>query len=101
MKGLKTKREPPRCIRCQREMQDTHRRIKHPICSDCRLGYRVDLWLELPQCYTEYTAKKEPVTREMAEALGRGLKRQGAGGRIVAVPSEQIIDEWGRHVATA
>jgi hypothetical protein len=57
-------------------------------------GYRIDLKLATTGSYIEYTSLKVPVTREMAEALGRGLKRQGAPGRIVRVPCGDVIEEW-------
>jgi len=57
-------------------------------------GFRVDLKLTTTGTYIEYTSLKVPVTLEMAEALGRGLKRQGAAGRIVEVPDEKIIESW-------
>jgi hypothetical protein len=61
------------------------------------VGFRVDLKLADSSGggFIEYTAIKIPVTLEMAEALGRGLKRQGAAGRIVEVPGEKIVEEWG------
>ena len=94
MRGYRTQREPQRCAECQRELQYTHRRVRRPVCADCRLGYRVDVWLTLPQSYTEYTALRAPVTLAMAEALARGLKRQGAAGRIVTVPGGEVVEEW-------
>ena len=56
-------------------------------------GFRVDLQLVTGE-WIEYSSLKKPVTREMAEALGRGLKRQGAGGRIVEVPSQVVVETW-------
>ena len=56
-------------------------------------GYRVDLRLVTGE-WIEYTSLKVPLTREMAEALGRGLKRQGTGGRIVEVPANVVVEEW-------
>jgi hypothetical protein len=58
-------------------------------------GYRVDLKLTTTGTFIEYTSLKVPVTLEMAEALGRGLQRQHAAGRIVAVPSGEVVKEWG------
>jgi hypothetical protein len=57
-------------------------------------GYRVDLKLVTGE-WIEYTSLRVPVDLPMAEALGRGLKRQNAGGRVVEVPGEKIIEEWG------
>jgi len=57
-------------------------------------GYRVDLKLVTGE-WIEYTSLRVPVTLEMAEALGRGLQRQHAAGRIVAVPSGDVVKEWG------
>jgi hypothetical protein len=58
-----------------------------------RAGYRLDLRLVTGE-WIEYTSLKVPVSREMADALGRGLKRQGAGGRIVETPSGVVVEEW-------
>jgi hypothetical protein len=57
-------------------------------------GFRVDLKLTTTGTYIEYTSLKVPVTLEMTEALGRGLKRQGAAGRIVELPGARIVESW-------
>jgi hypothetical protein len=57
-------------------------------------GFRVDLKLTTTGTYIEYTSLKIPITLEMAEALGRGLKRQGAAGRIVRIPSQEVVETW-------
>lgn len=57
-------------------------------------GFRVDLYQQQYGFYMEYTHRTKPVTREMAEGLAEGLKRQGAGGRILALPSGEIVEEW-------
>lgn len=44
--------------------------------------------------YAEYTSLKVPVVREFADSLVRYLKRQGSPGRLVAVPSQIVIEEW-------
>jgi len=56
-------------------------------------GFRVDLRLCTGE-WIEYTSLKVPVTLEMAEALGRGLKRQNAAGRIVELPGARIVESW-------
>jgi hypothetical protein len=44
--------------------------------------------------YIEYTSLKVPVTREMAEALAGHLRRNKTGGRIIRIPSGEVVDEW-------
>lgn len=63
-------------------------------------GYRVDLLVAMTQTYAEYTALKKPVTMDMAESYARGLKRQGQGGRIVAVPSGAVIEVWATQASS-
>lgn len=62
----------------------------------------MDVLMTLTGTYTEYTGLKTPDTLAMCEALGRGLKRQGAAGRIVKVTGREktvndfveVIESW-------
>lgn len=56
--------------------------------------YRVEILMSLTISYAPYTSLKTPVDLEMAESLGRYLKRQRSPGRIVEVSSGRIIEEW-------
>lgn len=93
MRRLHTVREPQRCFECGHDMPDG-KRVHHPVCADCKKGYRVDFLMEATGTYAEYTSLKAPVTLAMAQALGRGLKRQGQSGRIVTVPGNEVVEVW-------
>ncbi len=54
-----------------------------------REGYRVDVFMTLTGTFTEYTGLKTPDTLEMCQALGRGLRRQGAAYRVVKVTGKE------------
>jgi len=94
MKSYQTTREPQRCFECGTNMTTDVKRFRHPVCADCRRGYRVDMLMLSTGTYAEYTALNAPVTLAMAEALGRGLKRQGQPGRIVSVPGDEVVEVW-------
>jgi hypothetical protein len=51
--------------------------------------YRVDIKSTLTGEWFEYTSLHQPTTLEMAEALGRGLQRQGQQFRIVEVTGKE------------
>jgi hypothetical protein len=57
-------------------------------------GYRVDLYQHQFKFWMEYTHRTKPVTLEMAQALARGLTRQGQGCRIVELPSQNVVEEF-------
>ena len=57
-------------------------------------GYRVDIWIKETKSYAPYTGPKRPVTFAMAYAYRNYLKRGHAGGRVVEVPSQKVIEEW-------
>jgi hypothetical protein len=57
-----------------------------------RRAYRVDI-LTTIGIYAEYTTRKG-VGLAFAKSLVDGLKRQGAPGRLVEVPTEIVMDEW-------
>jgi hypothetical protein len=51
--------------------------------------YRVDILSALTGEWFEYTSLHQPATLGMAEALGRGLQRQGQPYRIVEVTGNE------------
>lgn len=55
--------------------------------------YRVDLFIPGTGLYTPYTSKAG-TGLPMCESLASGLTRQGAGCRIVELPSGTVIQEW-------
>jgi hypothetical protein len=55
--------------------------------------YRVDLFIPGTGLYTPYTAKNG-TTLAMCQSLASGLTRQGAGCRIVELPSGTVVEEW-------
>ena len=70
-------------------------------------GFRVDIQLVFKtrdgvsiSSFVEYTSRKIPVTREMAQSLAEHLKRGQAAGRIVQVPEEIVVEEWERRRST-
>jgi hypothetical protein len=68
-----------------------------PVASD---RYRVEYLVAETQRFVAYTSLKQPVTLAMAEALGRGLKRQGQAGRILEFGTDKIVEAWDRTVVT-
>jgi len=62
-----------------------------------RTTYRVDLVISTGN-YASYTSR-EGTDLGMAQSLATGLKRQSQGGRIVELPSGNVIDEWACGVA--
>lgn len=57
-------------------------------------GFRLDVFITETRKYAEYTSLKQPMPYAMIWALGKGLERQGAGGRIVDCSTGEIIREW-------
>lgn len=57
-------------------------------------GYLVEFLVFETGLYAAYTHPQKPVSRGMAEALGRGLKRQGQPGRIVTLPDRALVETW-------
>jgi hypothetical protein len=55
--------------------------------------FRVDLFIPGTGLYTPYTSK-EGTGLAMCQSLASGLTRQGAGCRIVELPSGTVIEEW-------
>ena len=60
-----------------------------------RIGYRVDVKSTLTGTWFPYTAKNTPLDRAIAESLAEHVKRGGSAGRLVEVPTEKVLDEWG------
>jgi hypothetical protein len=59
-----------------------------------RVTYRVDVIVPTGG-YVEYTSRRG-VAKGMATSLADHLKRNGAGGRMVELPSGEVLDEWAR-----
>jgi hypothetical protein len=55
--------------------------------------YRVDIFIPGTGSYTPYTAPKG-TGLPLCESLASHLKRNGAGGRIIELPSGVVKEEW-------
>jgi hypothetical protein len=56
-------------------------------------GYRVDIRLvDAGGVLAPYSADR--IDRDMADSLATHLKRNNSAGRIVEVPSEEVIETW-------
>lgn len=60
------------------------------------ITYRVDV-LTTIGTWACYTALKG-TDKAMADSLANGLKRQGAAGRMVELPSGVVLEEWGTNL---
>ncbi len=60
------------------------------------LGYRVDVLSVETEAYEVYCGGKEYLTLAFATSLANHLKRSKAGGRVVEMPTERVVDEWKR-----
>jgi hypothetical protein len=60
-----------------------------------KAGYRVDLKLcaESGGVWIPHTSKNDLVTLDFAVSIYQSLTRQGAGARVVEMPSGKIIEE--------
>lgn len=57
------------------------------------VSYRVDVKLALTGSFAEYTSARG-TTLGMATSLALHLKRSGSAGRLVKMPSGEVLDEW-------
>lgn len=59
-------------------------------------GYRVDVLAVETEVYETFYGGLVPCTAAMALSMAEHLKRAKAGGRIVEIPSEKVIEVWSR-----
>lgn len=59
------------------------------------ITFRLDIKSTTTGTFIPYSHRDGHPSLEMIEALARGLKRQHQPGRIVELPSGEILDQWG------
>jgi hypothetical protein len=64
-------------------------------------GFRVEHVSADTGLYIAYTARKQPVSHEMAESYAAHLERNQCGGRIIDNSNEQVVKQWaGKYPAS-